>query len=403
MKVAFPTRQLLASAGASLAFALGAVAPAQGQTGSIAGSVWNDLSANGVREPGEPALESWQVELIDFDGDVIAGDTTDASGNYQFDGLTFGPYIVRQAVQPGWRQTTPSFNTQINITPVSGVWDYDDDDSDGAVGPDHWITIAPDAGGNFQTPVNIAGTPPIDLSPYLSVHYPGTGLEEVIVRGSFGRPFNVEAEYEPDNENHITLAGKDFNLVQFHFHKASEHEVDGQLKPMELHLVHRHANGGLAVLGLLIEEGQENQTLNPFFEAIKNIGSGIGDHVELEETIDLEGLIPDNMSGWFYNGSLTTPPASEGVNWFVFEDTLELSLEQIEAFEAFLQSIDLDHNNRPIEPLNGRQFNQLNFQVTLNDEAGIGNLQFGDVIPEPASGLLFLGAVSLFTTRRRTA
>jgi hypothetical protein len=117
----------------------------------------------------------------------------------------------------------------------------------------------------------------------------------------------------------------------------------------------------------------------------------------------LLSLVPDNLNGWLYNGSLTTPPATEGVNWFVFEDSLEMSSEQINIFQDFLATVGFTINNRPVQPLNGRQFNQLNYQVTVNGDS-IDNLNFGNVVPEPLTILgsgLVAGLLPLFKKQKK--
>ena len=98
--------------------------------------------------------------------------------------------------------------------------------------------------------------------------------------------------------------------------------------------------------------------------------------MEFTEEIEIAEVLPNN-SGWFYNGSLTTPPFSEDVNWFVFEESIELSPEQVNVFEDFLESAEIESNNRDLQPLNGRQFNELNYQVVTGDES-INDLNFGN-------------------------
>jgi Ca2+-binding RTX toxin-like protein len=150
---------------------------------------------------------------------------------------------------------------------------------------------------------------------------------------------------------------------------------------MEVHLVHRHEDGGLSVVGFLIKEGQTNEVLAPVFESINTFlatdSPDIDPPTEIETPIDLNSLIPDDMMGWYYQGSLTTPPASEGVNWFLFEKPLELSSEQIQTFRDYLTSIGNETNNRPVLDLNGRQVNELNHEVTLAENEVVGNIAFG--------------------------
>ena len=362
----------------------------------IRGAVINDANGNGVIEPGELGLAGWTVELVNAQ-QVIDVAVTDEQGRYEFLNQAPGAYVVRQVVEPGWRQTAPGFRTSIVPSPaVSGEWDYDDNDGDNAVGPANWPDVAPDAAGDFQSPVDISGAT-TDLSRVLTFHYPGGAPHELLNNGH-----NAEIEYEEDSGNHIAIGGEAFDLVQFHFHHDSEHAVNGQLQPMEMHLVHRHEEGGLAVVGVFIEEGQANEQLADFFTGLDEIeGLPAPDGVEFDHEIDLLDLLPDSTDGWFYNGSLTTPPATEGVNWFVFEEAIQASAEQIALFKEFLDSIELNPNNRPVEPLNGRRFNEIGFQINL--EGDIDGLDFANTIPEPTTmGLLIAGAMGLFRPRRHS-
>jgi carbonic anhydrase len=136
-------------------------------------------------------------------------------------------------------------------------------------------------------------------------------------------------------------------VVQFHFHAHGEHTVEGVAAPLELHIVHRDENGGLAVLGVLIEEGAENEALAPVFD---HLPGGEGEPQEIEGVeIDLGDALPESLAAWRYDGSLTTPPCSEGVRWHVLSNPIEASAAQIGAFET-----RFDHNYRPTQPLNGR-------------------------------------------------
>jgi carbonic anhydrase len=338
------------------------------QEKSITGEVWNDINANGIKDNGEPSLNNIEVQLLNFEGSVVAINTTQ-NGFYQFNNLTSGPYLVKVNSGPNFFQTAPNTATTAERTPVTGSWDYDNDKTDGSVGPDQWGEVAPDANGYYQSPINITGVATDNLEEVLDFDYHSTNLTELVDKGT-----NVEIEYPEENGNTITFFGEEFELVQFHFHYHSEHEMDGQLSEMEVHLVHRNEEGDLAVVGLFIEQGETNQELEPFFEGVKNLE---GDTAEIEEPFDLNNLIPDHKEGWFYQGSLTTPPATEAVNWFVFQDPIELSSEQIEIFRDYLASIGFDYNNRPVQPLNGRQLNEVDSQVTLAEEDVSKTVDFG--------------------------
>lgn len=364
--------------------------------GSLSGAVYDDVNQNRVQDQGEPGLGGWLVQAIAADGTVHPA-TTETDGSYDISGLDFGSYVIRQEPQPGWFQTSPNFTTAITLGDVTGDWDYVDGD-DVENGPATWPAIAPDAGGSFQSPINIASAPTIDLSKVVSFHYDPADKPEKLKNNGH----NAEIEYPEPNGNHMVIGGEEFELLQFHFHHQSEHEIDSQPTPMELHLVHKHHDGGLAVVGVTMNVGQANTELAGFFDGLSQVPGPNPGEIAFEEEIDLDNLLPGSSEGWYYNGSLTTPPATEGVNWFVFEDPIEISAEQLGLYESLLDSLDLNPNNRPVQALNGRRFNEIDHQVTL-DSSGLSGLDFGVAVPEPTSLGILAGMVGvrLLPKRRR--
>ena len=316
----------------------------------IAGTVFNDLDFDGVRDSQEAGLENFEIQLLDSSGNIEATTTTDADGFYQFSNLESNPYIVRQVSRSGFVQTLPTFATET-------------------------IDIVPGVTDDFQSPVNIANVAPIEFDEIFNTSYDGEGAIEIENTGS-----SFEVIYEAGNDNFVNLNGEEFELINIHFHSLSEHAIDGELSDLEMHLVHGNETGGLTVFGVLIEEGEFNPTLAPIFNTVDlelKANGELSDIVEFTEDLEIAELLPDN-SGWFYNGSLTTPPFSEGVNWFVFEESIEVSSEQIDVFQDFLESVDLESNNRDLQPLNGRQFNELNYQIQVTGNESITDLDFGN-------------------------
>ena len=146
----------------------------------------------------------------------------------------------------------------------------------------------------------------------------------------------------------LTAAGKSYALVQFHFHAPSEHTVDGEHYPMEMHLVHQATDGALAVVGVLIEAGPENPGIAPLWEQLA-AGPGTLTMVRLPAGFAEHIFADEGTSVWHYEGSLTTPPCSGGVQWYVRKTPTRFSADQIAAFTAVY-----DHNNHPVQPLNDR-------------------------------------------------
>ena len=146
----------------------------------------------------------------------------------------------------------------------------------------------------------------------------------------------------------VLMIGSDrYVLQQFHFHSPSEHTVDGRSYPLEAHFVHKAADGKLAVIGVLFEQGAENAALVPFW---KSLPPSAGAPVDLGRGgVNVAAFLPPRHDVYRYAGSLTTPPCSEGVKWFVMKDHVTASAAQIAAFRAVVK-----RDNRPVQPLNDR-------------------------------------------------
>lgn len=150
----------------------------------------------------------------------------------------------------------------------------------------------------------------------------------------------------PDPGSAIVLSGVRFDLLQFHFHHASEHTVDGIQLPLEMHFVHQSEDGSLAAVGVLFKEGKPNDALAPVWAHLPP--EPAAPRVVPGE-LDLALLLPATRTTWRYRGSLTTPPCTEGVDWVILTEPLTMSAEQIAAFGAIYPN-----NCRPVQPLGER-------------------------------------------------
>ena len=144
----------------------------------------------------------------------------------------------------------------------------------------------------------------------------------------------------------VSINGDEYELLQFHFHTPSEHITSGLAAAMELHLVHRNKAGELAVIGVMMEKGATNSAIDTIWE---HIPGEEGTNTVEGLTFNAADLLPDGITYFSYGGSLTTPPCSEDVRWNVLAETIQVSEEQIAAFESLYQV-----NARPIQPTNGR-------------------------------------------------
>ncbi len=212
-------------------------------------------------------------------------------------------------------------------------WGYDDDQH----GPAHWGSVAQDcAMTKNQSPINIEQATSASLEA-LNLSYSGN------VIGFTNNGHTLQAQVE--GKNTLTIDGKAFELQQFHFHTPSENVIKNHQYPLEAHFVHANNEGELAVLSVMFDEGQPNGALTQLISHIpaKDNTDFFSDGFKIKE------LLPESTHYYRFSGSLTTPPCSEGVRWFVLKDTQSLAKEQA----AKLMSV-MGQNNRPLQPLNAR-------------------------------------------------
>jgi len=153
----------------------------------------------------------------------------------------------------------------------------------------------------------------------------------------------------------LTMDGMDYELQQFHLHAPSEHTIAGSKFDGELHLVYKSTKGDLAVVGLLLKKGKENKALAPVFDAAPAEESHEAKTVP-DAAVDLASLIPVKAAYYSYEGSLTTPPCSEGVKWYVLTKPTEVSAAQLKKFAGVIHG----DNARPVSPLGSRKVFEAN-------------------------------------------
>jgi carbonic anhydrase len=215
----------------------------------------------------------------------------------------------------------------------------------GPTGPGHWAELEQGFGtcrlGNTQSPIDIRDRDAIKAPlPAIEFDYKASPL--VVVDNGH----TIQVNYAPGSG--ITVAGRRYELLQFHFHKPSEERLNGRAYPMVAHLVHKHADGALAVVGVLIERGARQPVIQAVFD---NLPPRAGSEVAIAGvSIDVAALLPQNKAYHTFTGSLTTPPCSEGVTWFVLKQPSHLSTAQINQFGRRYAM-----NARPVQPLNGRE------------------------------------------------
>lgn len=219
----------------------------------------------------------------------------------------------------------------------------------GTAGPAEWGSLpanAACAAGKRQSPVDLGTRPPFPVEakdlPNLGFKYGTTGLHLV------NKGHTVQADV--DKGSTIEIGGAAWTLLQLHFHAPSEHALDGLHYPMEMHLVHAGPDGkpGL-VIGVFLVQGGDNPALGPIFGNLPKQKGERKDDAGV--TVDLARLLPEDRTYVAYEGSLTTPPCTEGILWYVLKTPNGITGEQMGAFVSLPR---LTPTNRPVQPLAGR-------------------------------------------------
>lgn len=216
-------------------------------------------------------------------------------------------------------------------------WDYD-----GEEGPEHWGEIDPKfetcKTGKNQSPIDITSGKPEKLGP-IKFDYKASPI--AIINNGHTIQVNVP------KGNSITVGGKKYELLQYHFHSPSEHKMSGKSGDMEVHLVHKNEAGELAVVGVFMNAGKENALVKTLWD---NLPTEVGkEKTVAQATINPMDFLPAKKTFSNYPGSLTTPPCSEGVNWMVMNDSIEVSKAQVEKFTSIFPM-----TARPVQPLHER-------------------------------------------------
>jgi carbonic anhydrase len=217
-------------------------------------------------------------------------------------------------------------------------WTYE-----GHEGPINWGKLDPAyavcASGHAQSPIDIKQAKPAEL-PELRFAYQSVPLNIV------NNGHTIQVNYAPGST--LTVGNKTYTLKQFHFHHPSEESINGRPFDMVAHLVHDDGSGHLAVVAVLFQAGPSNALLDAVWS---NIPTQTGKAQNVPSvSLNVQDLLPRDRGYYTFAGSLTTPPCSEGVTWFVLKNQATLSQAQLAAFAKLYP-----HNARPIQPANGRE------------------------------------------------
>jgi carbonic anhydrase len=221
-------------------------------------------------------------------------------------------------------------------------WTYE-----GKTGAAHWGDLDPDyapcKAGKEQSPIDIQTAEKVDL-PSLRFEYKAEPLKYLINNG-----YTVRVNYHdaPGSGSFLMVGDKRYQLTQFHFHHPSEEYIHGKPYPMVLHLMHQASDGKVAGVTVFLRQGGPNATIQQVWD---HMPTTKGNEEEIPGVeINPADLLPRDTGYYMYTGSLTAPPCTEGVTWFVLKTPVDVSREQIDAFAKLYP-----HDVRPLQPLNGR-------------------------------------------------
>lgn len=219
-------------------------------------------------------------------------------------------------------------------------WSYQ-----GANGPEHWGDLDPDYAacktGREQSPIDIRRAQIAEL-PDIRFEYKSGPLR--IINNGYTA---LRVNYPAGNRNFLIVAGKRFELTQFHFHRPSEEYLHGKPFDMVVHLMHESRDGKVAAVAILLKAGSANAAVQRLWD---HMPATAGKEQEIPGVkFNPTGLLPNDVAYYTYKGSQTAPPCREGVTWYVLKTPVEISAGEINAFAKLYP-----HDVRPPQPLNGR-------------------------------------------------
>jgi len=219
-------------------------------------------------------------------------------------------------------------------------WNYE-----GHTGPLVWGKLDPQyeacSKGHEQSPLDMRGARLNKALQPLEFHY----IAGPMTLENTGR--GIVARVDPGST--MVANGVRYNLVELDFHHPSEHAVKGKLSDMEVDLVHRSDDGKTAIVAVRLNQdrGFPNALLAALFD---HLPAAAGKSVKITDMVDVGGLLPDDRGYWTYTGSKLTPPCTEGVQWYVFENDLSMSRTQLKEFTNLFKM-----NTRPMQDAHGRK------------------------------------------------
>lgn len=226
---------------------------------------------------------------------------------------------------------------------IEQYWIYE-----GETDPEHWEEIGQNSSceGYRQSPVDIIERDALITNSGLKIsdlHYPKETTIHSVTNSGHSIQYNFDRR-----DHYVTFKMKRYNLAQFHFHAPAEHTLNGVRYPLAIHMVHQSKDNHFVVFAIMVEEGENNE----IFDFLESYLPLYGDETkEIGQPHNFNHYISDNFDHFYYKGSLTTPPCTETVNWFVFKNPFTISSGQVKLLAALMPR----KNYREEQPLNGRR------------------------------------------------
>jgi carbonic anhydrase len=255
-----------------------------------------------------------------------------------FSAMALSTLLLTYTIQANENHTIKN-NAQSKHEIDSEHWGYMGD-----IGPRHWNEVKKEfkmcSEGKQQSPINIIASQDTNLKA-LNLDYK-TGAESIINNGH-----TIQINIKEGSV--FKIDGTDYKLKQFHFHVPSENNINGKAYPLEAHFVHATDNGKIAVIAVMFADGEANPILAKAWKKLPSLK--VDETTKCTLTTDeVQSLMPKNKDYYKFMGSLTTPPCSENVKWYVFKNAMTASKEQINAFFTLFSF----PNNRPVQATNNR-------------------------------------------------
>ncbi len=219
-------------------------------------------------------------------------------------------------------------------------WDYA-----GKRGPLVWGKLDPAyracSEGHQQSPIDIRGAHLNTSLQPLDFHF----VAGPVTMENTGNLIAVRV----DPGSYVVADHVRYELQRLEFHHPSENAVKGKLTDLDVEMVYRSADGKMAIVAvrLTMDRGDPNAVLAQLWP---HLPKAAGATEKVSDEMNPGGFLPADRGYWTYMGSLTTPPCTEGVRWFVFEDALSLSRDQLRAYTAIFRV-----SSRPLQDTHGRR------------------------------------------------